>query len=225
MTSTTRAIAYLRVSTDEQADSGLGLAAQLLTITSAISARGWSLVDTLTDEGRSGATMTRPALTEALDQLDRGEADVLVVSKLDRLSRSVLDFARITDRARRRGWSVVALDVDVDTSTPTGALVANITSSVAQWEREIIGARTREALAAKKAQGARLGRPVALPNSVRARISTLRAEGLTLQAIADRLTSEGILTAQGGRWHPATVRKVVNSVALDVEAQARVVAV
>lgn len=216
---TTRAIAYLRVSTDDQADSGLGLAAQLSTITTATDARGWTLIETLTDEGKSAATMARPALRAALDALDAGKADVLVVSKLDRLSRSVLDFARITERARRRGWSVVALDVDVDTSTPTGALVANITSSVAQWEREIIGVRTREALAAKRAGGARLGRPVALPTSVRTRIAEHRAQGLTLQAIADALTAEGIPTARGGKWTPATVRKVVQSVALDADAR------
>jgi DNA invertase Pin-like site-specific DNA recombinase len=217
-TTARRAIAYLRVSTDEQTESGLGLGAQTTTIMTAVHARQWSLVASLVDEGRSGGTMVRPALTEALEALDAGHADVLVVAKLDRLSRSVLDFATITDRARRRGWSVVALDVDVDTSTPTGALVANITSSVAQWEREIIASRTRDALAVLKASGVRLGRPVTLPDEVRRRIAAERATGRTLQAIADGLTADGISTARGGRWRPCTISAVLASLDLDAVA-------
>ena len=215
-----RAIGYIRVSTDEQAATGLGLAAQRSTIAAAVERRGWVLTSTLADEGRSGGTLDRPALTEALDALDRGDADVLVVSKLDRLSRSVLGFAKIMERSKRHGWGVVALDVDVDTSTPTGALVANITATVAEWERSIIAARTRDAMAVLKAQGKRLGRPVTLPESVRARIAAERAAGSTLQAIADRLTADGIPTARGGRWTHCTVRKVLESLALDAMAVA-----
>jgi DNA invertase Pin-like site-specific DNA recombinase len=217
----TRAIGYLRVSTDEQAMSGLGMAAQSHTITRAVEARGWTLAEMMTDDGKSGGTMARPALTAALDALDAGAADVLVVAKIDRLSRSVLDYARITERSRRNGWSIVALDVDVDTSTPTGGLMANMTAAIAEWERQIISVRTIEALAAKRAAGARLGRPVTLPAEVRARIAAERAAGHTLQAIADGLTADGIATARGGKWTPATVRKVAQSVALDAEAAAR----
>ena len=213
-----RAITYHRVSTDEQAASGLGLDAQQARTLAAVDARGWSLVATYADNGRSGKDMRRPELAAALEALDAGRADVLIVAKLDRLSRSVLDFARITERARARGWSVVALDVDVDTSTPTGGLVANITSSVAQWEREIIAARTSEALQAKKARGARLGRPVTLPDAVRYRIADERDAGRTLQAIADDLNAEQVPTARGGRWYPSTIAKVLNSVALDADA-------
>lgn len=215
-----RAITYARVSTEEQADSGAGLDAQRLTLDAAMGARGWELVASLVDEGRSGGTLNRPALSEALDRLDAGEADALVVAKLDRLSRSVLDFARITERAKRKGWAVVALDVDVDMTTPTGELVANITSSVAQWERRIIGARTSEALQARKAAGVRLGRPVELANEVRQRIAAERAAGDSLRAIADRLNAEGVPTARGGRWHASTVRHVMDSLALDAVAAA-----
>jgi len=215
-----RAITYARVSTDEQADRHNGLDAQSDTLNTALSARGWELVAALVDDGASAATMKRPALAEALGRLDRGEADVLVVSKLDRLSRSVLDFASITQRARRRGWAVVALDVDVDTATPTGQLIANIVSSVAQWEREIIAVRTSEALQAKKARGCRLGRPVEPPESVRLRIASEHAAGGSLRTIAHRLTAEGVPTARGGRWHPATVRAVLGSLDLDAVAAA-----
>lgn len=210
-----RAIAYHRVSTDEQAESGNGLDAQRSTIARAIAHREWALVAEMTDEGRSGSNLNRPALLDALDRLDLGEADVLVVAKLDRLSRSVLDFAAIAQRAKRRGWSVVALDVDVDTTTPTGELVANITSSVAQWERRIIGQRTSEALQAMKARGIRLGRPVKLPGDVRIQIATRRAAGASLRSLADELNDQGIPTALGATWHASTVRAVLRSLDLD----------
>ncbi len=216
-----RAITYRRVSTDEQAESGAGLAAQTATLEAAATARGWDVVADLADEGASGGTLARrPALAEALEILETGGADVLVVAKLDRLSRSVLDFAQLSEVARRQGWAIVALDVDVDTTTPTGEMVANITSSVAQWERRIIGARTRDALAARKAAGVRLGRPVTLPTEVRERIRSERADGRTLQAIADGLSADGIPTARGGTWRPSAIRAVLTSLEADAQAEA-----
>ena len=211
-----RALAYYRVSTDEQAATGNGLDAQAAAVTRAVEARGWNLVDAFTDEARSGGNLNRPALLDALDRLDHGEADVLVVAKLDRLSRSVSDFDTIARRAKRRRWSVVALDVDVDTTTPAGELMANVYSAVAQWERRIIGARTSEAMQAMKARGVRLGRPVDLPDDVRQRIAAERAAGKSLRAIAGALNAEAVPTAQGGaRWYASTVRDVLGSLALD----------
>lgn len=210
-----RAIGYYRVSTEDQATSGAGLDAQRATVTAAVERRGWELTGTATDEAKSGSNLNRPALADALDRLDAGEFDALVVAKLDRLSRSVLDFAKITERAKRRGWAVVALDVDVDMTTPTGELVANISSSVAQWERRIIGARTSDALQALKANGKRLGGPVELAGDVRARIAAERAAGDSLRTIAARLTAEGVPTARGGKWHASTIQAVLASLELD----------
>jgi len=216
-----RAFAYYRVSTDEQTATGNGLDAQAAAVTRAVEARGWELVSSFTDAGRSGGNLNRPELSRALDHLDRGVADVLVVAKLDRLSRSVSDFDTIARRARRRAWSVVALDVDVDTTTPAGELMANVYGAVAQWERRIIGARTSEAMQAMKARGVRLGRPVNLPDDVRHRIADERAAGRSLRAIADALNAEAVRTAQGGaRWYASTVRDVLGSLALDAEALA-----
>lgn len=214
-----RAVTYLRVSTDEQASSGLGIVAQRDALRRALDVRGWDHVAEHADEGLSGSTLNRPALGEALETLKRKQADVLLVSKLDRLSRSVADFAALSEQARRQGWAIVALDVGVDTSTPGGELIANVMSSVAQWERKVIGERTSAALQAKKAQGARLGRPVKLAQDVRERIALERAEGRSFQAIADGLTADGIPTARGGRWYSATVRAVLLSVGYDIEAK------
>lgn len=214
-----RAITYARVSTEDQTDAGNGLDAQADAMTAATTFRGWTVVAALVDEGCSAGNMRRPALIEALDRLDRGEADALVVAKLDRLSRSVLDFSGIAERAKRHGWAVVALDVDVDTTTPTGELVASIMASVAQWERRIIGARTSDALQAKKARGCRLGGPVRLSHDLRHSIAEDHAAGVSLSAIARNLNADDVPTARGGaRWYASTVRAVIQSVALDAEA-------
>lgn len=217
MNSNRKAITYLRVSTDEQARSGLGLDAQRLAIEGAARYRQWEIVGEYVDEGRSGKSMKRPMLREALDVLDRGEADVLVVSKLDRLSRSVLNFAQIAERAKRGGWSLVALDVDVDTSSPSGELLVNVIAAMAQWEARMIGERTSAALQAKKARGARLGRPVTVSLQVRNMIRRERAAGRSLQAIADLLNAKGILTPTGREWRKNRVAEVVRSMSLDAE--------
>lgn len=209
---------YSRVSTDEQASSGLGLAAQRTIMEQAAIGRGWS-VEWATDAGVSGSVSMadRDALGPVLGGIARG--DVLVVAKLDRLSRSLADFAALMDRSARECWDLVALDLGVDTTTPTGRFVANLMANVSQLERELIGQRTRDALAERKRQGTRLGGPVTMAEDVRSRIAGEHAAGETLSAIARRLTAEGVPTARGGaRWYPSTVRAVVHSVALDAEA-------
>lgn len=206
-------IAYVRVSTAEQADSGAGLAAQRATIKAEAGRRGWTVAATFEDAGVSGKSLAgRPALAEALAALDRGDAGGLIVAKLDRLSRSVGDAADLLDRAHRGGWALVACDLGVDTSTPAGEAMANVMATFAQLERRLIGQRTRDALAARRAEGVRLGRPRNLPAEVVARIVDDRCDGVGWSAIARALDEEGVPTAQGGaRWYPATVRAVVSS--------------
>ena len=208
-----RAVAYLRVSTAEQADSGAGLDAQRTTVQREAERRGWELVAVEVEAGASAKTLTgRPALDAALQAVKSVRADVLVVAKLDRLSRSVADFATLLDRAQREGWGLVALDLGVDTTIPAGELVANVMAAVAQWERRTIGQRTREGLAAKRASGVRLGRPPVLPPEVVLRIVQDRADGRTLHAIADGLTAAGMPTARGaGPWRTSSVAAVLQS--------------
>ncbi|MDI6102246.1 recombinase family protein [Actinoplanes sp. NEAU-A12] len=207
------AVAYLRVSTEEQAESGAGIAAQRAAIEAEAARRGWVIVGWHTDAGASGKSMTkRPALADALEAVEGGEAATLVVAKLDRLSRSLVDFAALMERARGNGWNLVALDLGIDLSTPAGEFLASVMASAAQWERRIIGQRTREGLAAKKAAGVRLGRPASLPTEVRSRIVKAHREGANYSAIARSLNADRVPTAQGGKqWYPATVKAVVNS--------------
>lgn len=205
----TRVIGYLRVSTREQADSGAGLDAQRAAIAAEADRRGWA-VTWIEDAGESGKNMNRTGVQEALRMLKKRQASALVVAKLDRLSRSVQDFAATLDVARRQRWAVVALDLGVDTTTPTGKLVAHVLASVAEWEREAIGQRTRDALAARKAAGVRLGRERMTDPAVVDRIVAERSAGVTVAAIARGLDHDGVPTANGGaRWYPSTVARLV----------------
>lgn len=204
-----RALGYVRVSTDEQVDSGLGLDAQRRTLRAEAHRRGW-LLELVVEEGRSAKDLNRPALAGALAQLDKRQADVLVVAKLDRLSRSVADFGGLLDRAGKRGWSVVCLDLGVDTTTPVGEFTANVVASASQYERRLIGQRTRDALAERKAQGVRLGRPLQIPSPVVTRIRTERDAGRSLRTIAAGLSADGVPTARGGNtWSSSTVQRVL----------------
>jgi DNA invertase Pin-like site-specific DNA recombinase len=124
----------------------------------------------------------------------------------------MVDFTALMDRSTREGWALVALDLGVDTSTPSGEAMVNVMATFSQFERRLIGQRTKEALAVKRAQGVRLGRPRMLPDAVVQRMCRERVAGATLQAIADGLDRDGIPTAQGGRrWYAATVRDVIRA--------------
>jgi DNA invertase Pin-like site-specific DNA recombinase len=205
-----RVIGYVRVSTDEQAVSGAGLEAQRLAIIAECKRRGWQLLEVIEDAGWSARDLRRPGIKAALEVLEAGDAKALVVAKLDRLSRSLLDFAGLMAKAQRQGWGVIALDVQVDTSTASGEAMANMLATFAQFERRLIGQRTKEALAIKKASGVRLGRPPLVPQSVIRRIQRQRARGETLRVIAESLNRDNVPTAQGGaEWYAATVRHVL----------------
>jgi DNA invertase Pin-like site-specific DNA recombinase len=202
-------IGYIRVSTDQQAESGAGMAAQRSSIRRQCEQHGWELAAIYEDNGASAKTLKgRPGLSEALVVLANGDAAALVVAKLDRLARSVHDFAGLVRIAERERWGIVALDLGVDMTTPTGGLLANVTASVAEWERRIISQRTSEALAQRRAAGVRLGRPRSLDPAIADRIHRRRTKGATLQAIADELNAGSISTPTGRVWSPALVRKI-----------------
>lgn len=206
----TRVIAYVRVSTDEQTRSGLGLKDQRKVIRAAADQRGWVLVDVIEDHGLSAKSLNRPGLTVAIDRVEAGEADAILVAKLDRLSRSLLDFAGLMERSRRKGWAIVALDLGVDTTTPSGEMLAHVLSSFTQFERRLISQRTRDALAVKREEGVQLGRPRTLPADVVARIVAEKQAGKGLTEIAQVLNADAVPTSHGGaKWYPSTVSKVL----------------
>lgn len=203
-----RVIGYLRVSTDEQGESGAGMDAQRAVIAAAAAVHGWG-VDYAT-EVASGGRDDRPVLEAALARLDAGDADALVVAKLDRLTRSVRHLLAVADRSRDRSWSLVLLDSGADLATAAGRGVVSMLASVAEMERGLISERTRDALAARRAAGVKLGRPSGLAPVTVTRILTQRGDGLTLQAIADGLNDDAVTTSRGGSvWRPSQVQAVL----------------
>jgi hypothetical protein len=152
----------------------------------------------------------RLGLSRAIKAVESGNAAALMAAKLDRISRSVLDTASMMEQTRHSGWELVTCDLAIDTSAPAGEASASTMAVFSQLERRLISQRTREALAVKKAQGIRLGRPAKLPRAVVARIVDARRAGNSLRAIAHVLTADGVATAQGGaKWHASSVKAVL----------------
>lgn len=203
-----KAVGYLRVSTEEQAASGLGLEAQRVEIERYAEQHGLTVTSWHVDEGLSAATMgKRPAFLRALEEIDAGKAGVLLAKDATRLSRSLADFAQLLSAASADGWCVRTADGYVDTCDSMGSLLPHFLGVVGELERQFTSQRTRQALAAAKARGTRLGKQSQLPSKVAARIVAERDAGATWQAVADRLNADGVQTGQGGAlWRPSSVR-------------------
>ncbi len=223
-----RLVGYTRVSTVEQAERGLSLAAQEKGLRDYAASVGAELAGVETDAGLSGRTTRRPALQRVLAMLAAGEADGVVVVRLDRLSRSLRDAAELFARADREGWQVHSLSERLDTGSPGGRFVCHVLAAMSQWEREMAADRTRTALAERKRRGLRIsGRPpfgwafdgdrlvrVEPEQRQLAVMQRLAAEGLGSKAIAARLAAEGTVNPRTGRaWFHGTLRDVLRSAA------------
>lgn len=219
-------IGYIRVSTQEQADSGLSLEGQEKRIRAYCEAKDWVLVEVVTDASESGGDLKRPGLQRVLELIRQRTVDGLVVLKLDRLTRSVKDLGILLDAFERAAVAFSSVTDNFDTSTANGRLVMNLLASVAQWERDIIAERTTDALAVKKARrervgavpfGFRLGEDGAKLLPVPGQLATVRdmaewrREGASLNGIARRLNDVGAASAQGGRWAAKTVRGILRN--------------
>lgn len=193
---------YIRVSTEEQAESGLGLEAQVDKIVGAYEVTRW-----FPDKGVS-TRVERPQLKKALEEIERG--DSLVVARLDRLARSIHEFSGLVEKSTREGWKLVCLDPQLDFATPTGRLVANVLAAVAEWEREIIAQRVSEALQAKKRRGERVGAEPRIDDVVAGVILDMREEGMTLRAICAQLNTQEVPTPNGGKlWRPSSIQRLL----------------
>jgi DNA invertase Pin-like site-specific DNA recombinase len=203
-------IGYARKSKAE-IGNGHGLDSQEQTIRAECKRRGWTLLECVRDDGASGRDTDRAGLTLALEAIARGDAAGLIVAKLDRLSRSVVDFGQILEWIDAADATLVALDLNVDTSTPGGRLVANVFASVAQWERETIGQRTRDGLAERRRVGKTIGHPAFVDNAenvkLRERIRRMHKRGMSYGQIASKLTTDRVAPLRGGKaWSRASVQ-------------------
>lgn len=217
----TDVLCYYRVSTDEQGRSGLGLAAQRKSCRDFASFRpGWQLHHLPEDVASGKSTNGRHNLADALARMDRGEAGVLLVAKLDRLSRSVQDFASILERAQRNKWALAVADLNLDMSTPMGEFTAFVIVAVAQLERRFIGDRTRAALAEIPRDGTHTGAdgtekgPPGKPRQIDAETAGLvrymRGQGLSYRAVCGELTALGKVPPGGGKWQPSTIQRLLS---------------
>lgn len=199
--------AYLRVSTEQQA-LGESLAGQQALIAAEVARREWSLVDVGSDHSSGRSMKRRPGLSGLLARLDDGEYQALVISRLDRLSRSVRDTYDVMERATKRKWSLVCLDPPIDMTTPYGQLFAGLAAAFAQFERELIGQRQRESIAARKAAGTYRGPQPLVSQAAVDRMVYLRWQKVSMRGIAERLTLEGHKPPKGDVWHHQTVAKI-----------------
>ena len=224
MAPTIRAIGYVRVSTTQQAETGVSLDAQAEKIRAMAVVQDAELVDVITDAGASAKDLNRDGLARVLALVERRQVDAVIVAKLDRLTRSVRDLGELLERFERRGVSLVSVAESLDTGTAAGRLVLNVMASVSQWEREVIGERTREALAHKKAQGQRVGTvpfgyaladdgctliPCPDEQATLGLLRDCRAAGSSLRAIASELNRHGCRTRSGAPWRHEYVRNLL----------------
>lgn len=218
---------YCRVSTDGQAESGLGLADQEAKIRAYCELYGLELVEIVKDAA-SGKSLERPGLQAILRALKDGKAEGIIVAKLDRLTRSVKDLGCLLEDYFAERFSLFVVSEQIDTRTAAGRLLLNLLTSVAQWERETIGERTKAALQQKRKRGEKTGGYVPFgydadacgklaanddEQKAIARIIELRGKGYTYEAIAEALNRDGILTKQGKAWSKASVFKIYKKAA------------
>lgn len=224
-------ICYCRVSTADQADTGISLEAQVAKMRAYASLYDLTIVEVIADAGESAKSLNRPGLRHALGLMKAGKADGLLIVKLDRLTRSIADWQDLIDAyfGERGGKQLLSVNDSIDTRTAAGRLVLNVLITVAQWERETIGERTRDALQHKIRNGQRVGKVrfgynlgpdgitlvenPAEQETIRL-MRDLRAAGCTLRQIAAALTQRNIPTKEGlSQWQHQTVAYILKRAA------------
>lgn len=216
-----KAIGYIRVSTQGQAEEGVSLDAQRAKIEAWCNLNDAELVAVFEDAGISGASMKgRDGLEAALKATVKGMA--LVSYSISRLARSTKDMLAIAEKLDAKGADLVSLTEKIDTTTAAGRMVFKMLAVLADFERDQIGERTKMALAHKKTKGevysptpfgfdAIEGRLVEVRREAKivGEILRQREAGLSLADIADSLNTQGIEGKRGGRWYASTVRYLI----------------
>ena len=178
----TRVAIYARVSTKEQTTE-----TQVAQLEAYCQSRGWADVAVFRDDGISGVRDNRPELDKLRQRMMAGEFSAIVVSKMDRLGRSLGMILRLWDEADAAGVRVIVIDQGIDTSTPTGRLQRNMLAALAEFERELILERTRTGVARARALGKKFGAPRRIHESVAREVRTRRERGESLRLISQRM--------------------------------------
>lgn len=219
--SKTRVIIYLRASTEEQTNS---IEVQQIACAAYASARALEVVDTLSDLGVSGGVIDRPGLNRAMERINAGEADSLLIYKLDRLSRDTLQCLMFLRDLRDKGITLLSVNDPVDTRTPMGRFMLLVFIGIAEMERDVIIDRTVATLQMKKAKGELVGTvPIGYkvaPDGVRLIVNIvemkasrfakkLHAGGRSLRVIAKALAKKGYLSRSGRVYAPQQIKRLV----------------
>jgi len=219
-----RTVAYVRVSTEEQAREGVSLDAQEARIAAYALALGWEVSEVVRDAGASAKSLKRPGIDRIIAGVRAGEIDRVIILKLDRATRSTRDLATLLDLFAKHGAALVSVSEHLDTASAAGRLVVNMLGVVAQWEREAIAERTSLALSHKRSQGHAYGptpfgyrREGAELVAVAAEQEAIRearrmsVAGRPYRAIANMLEERGVRPHRGRAWHASTVRAMLSS--------------
>jgi len=199
-----KAILYARVSTQEQADSGLGMEAQFTQMKKLCELRGFEIVNECLDDGVSGTIRDRVGLRCALEEVER-IGGVLVVYSLSRLARSTRHLLDIADRLQDAGCNLVSVTESIDTTSPTGKFTFTVLAAVAQLERDLTSERTKAALAEAKAKGIVPGPKVEDDPEV---VKIVMRRAGTWSQIAEDLNDLGYTTARGASFTHVQVKRV-----------------
>jgi site-specific DNA recombinase len=224
MLSSMRAIGYARVSTDKQADHGVSLEAQEAKIRAMATVQGAEAIELIVDGGESAKDLKRPGMDRLLALVDERKVDIVIIAKLDRLTRSVKDLAELLERFQRRGVSLVSVAESLDTGSAAGRLVINIMTAVSQWEREAIGERTRDAMQHKRSNGRCVGNlaygyrlsadgehvePEPTEQKALDHIRSLHQQGRSLRQIAASLNGQALRTRRGSGWRHDHILRII----------------
>ena len=217
-----KAVGYIRVSTTEQAQEGISLAAQQAKIKAYCDLNDFELVEIISDAGKTGKNLNREGIQHAMHLVESQQVDALVVYKLDRLSRKTRDTLDLIERIESAGGAFHSITEKVDTKSAIGKFFLTITAAFAQMERDTISERTREALQHKQNEGQYLGavpfgfkldenelRRAESEAAIVEMIKRLYNEGLTQKQIAEHLNSKEIKSKRGGHWYQSSVRNVL----------------
>jgi len=219
------AVGYVRVSTDEQAATGVSLEAQEARLRAYALATGRELDSVVIDAGESAKTLERPGMTQILDGIRAGKIGAVVALKLDRLTRSVGDLADLLELFAKKDVALVLVSESIDTSTAIGRMICNLMATVSQWEREAIGERTKFAMGHMRQNRRAYSRTPfgfvrvgdALVEDPAQQAALLEARrmsdaGAKLREIGAALTAMGVQPPQGGtEWRPSSVRAILRS--------------
>ncbi len=220
-----KAISYTRVSTEDQANTGVSLAAQQEKIRQYAGLYGLEIVEAIQDAGFSAKNTNRPGMQRLLSLMEKKAIEAVIVAKLDRLTRNIRDLADIVELANRRGIALVSVGEHIDTGSAAGRMAVNMIGVISQWEREAIGERTAAALRYKRDSGRQYnkealygfrheqGRLVRCEQEQGVILQTMamRASGLSYGRIAGQLNARKVLTRTGAPWHAEQIRRVVDN--------------